>query len=72
MTDDEAEALAECVRAACIEAARQGYEDAAMAGLCGEGALEAALGAIERLDLDTLKRSAGLGPRRLGSDDPLA
>lgn len=59
MTDAEAEALAERVRAACIEAARHGYEDAAMAGLCGEGALEAALGAIERLDLDTLKRSAG-------------
>lgn len=72
MTDDEAEVLAEHVRAACIEAARQGYEDAAMAGLCGEGALEAALGAIERLDIGTLKRSAGLGPRRFGPDDPVA
>lgn len=61
MTETEAERLAERVRAACIEAARQGYEDAAMAGLCGEGALEAALGALERLDLKVLTRSTGDG-----------
>lgn len=43
--------LARCVRDACIRAARQGYEDAAMSGLCEEGALEAALSAIQMLDL---------------------
>ncbi|MES1947532.1 acetyltransferase [Salinisphaera sp. C84B14] len=42
---------AERVRDACIEAALAGYEDAAMAGLCGEGALEMAISAIRRLDM---------------------
>jgi hypothetical protein len=46
--------LAERIRQACLEAARQGYEEAAVAGLCHEGAMEAALGAIEMLDLDAL------------------
>ncbi|KEZ76261.1 hypothetical protein [Salinisphaera hydrothermalis] len=67
MTQTEADALAERVRAACIEAARQGYEEAAIAGLCGEGALEAALGALERLDLKPLTHSTGDG-----LNDPLA
>lgn len=51
MSDDTDLALAECVRSACAEAARSGYQDAAIAGLCREGALEAAIGAIDRLDL---------------------
>jgi hypothetical protein len=42
---------AERVRDACIEAALAGYEDAAIAGLCGEGALEMAISAIRRLDM---------------------
>lgn len=46
--------LAERVRAACIEAALAGYEDAAISGLCGEGAWEAAISAIRRLDLERL------------------
>lgn len=54
MTDSERRAMAERVRAACVAAARDGYQDAAIAGLCGEGALEAALSAIERLDLATV------------------
>jgi hypothetical protein len=48
--------IAERVRAACLEAARQGYAQAAVAGLCHEGALETSLGAIEMLDLDPLLR----------------
>ena len=50
---DEAERTtwAEIVRQACIAAALEGYEDAAMRGLCCEGAWEAAIGAIRRLDL---------------------
>ncbi|HET7314617.1 hypothetical protein [Salinisphaera sp.] len=51
MNDAERMAIAERVRAACVEAARAGYRDAAIAGLCAEGALEAGLGAIERIDL---------------------
>lgn len=49
--------LAERVRSACVAVARSGYEDAAMAGLCAEGALEAALSAVERLDLAGLLAS---------------
>lgn len=54
MNDDERRLLAERVRAACISAAQEGYEDAAMAGLCGEGALEVAISAMRRLTVDDL------------------
>lgn len=54
MTDAERRALAEAVRAACLEAAREGYEQAAMSGLCHEGAVEASLGAVSALDLKAL------------------
>ena len=46
--------VAHTVQTACIDAAQQCYEDAAMSGLCGEGALEAAIGAIRMLDLEAL------------------
>lgn len=46
--------LAEAVRTACIEAAVTGYENAAMSGLCAEGAFEAAVSAIRMLDLKAL------------------
>jgi hypothetical protein len=45
-------ALAEAVRRACLDAARDGYRHAAISGLCHEGAQEAALGAIAMVDLD--------------------
>ncbi len=48
--------IAEAVRAACIQAAQQGYERAAADGLCDEGALEVALDAIRSLDLENLMR----------------
>jgi hypothetical protein len=51
MNDNERLTLAARVREACIEAALAGYEDAAMSGLCGEGALEVAISAMRRLDL---------------------
>lgn len=54
MNTGERLALGERVRAACIEAALDGYEDAAMAGLCGEGALEVAISAMRRVALDEL------------------
>lgn len=54
MIDDTREDLKEKVRAACLKAARDAYDDALVRGLCAEGALEAALGAIETLDLDAL------------------
>ncbi len=46
--------LAQAVREACIRAALAGYDDAAMSGLCAEGAWEAAVSAMQRLDLRPL------------------
>jgi hypothetical protein len=64
MTSEEARKLAEAVRAACLEAARQGYEQAAMSGLCHEGAVEASLGAVSTLDLKAvLAAMAGQGKK---------
>lgn len=51
-------ALVEAVRAACVEAAQAGYEDASIRGLCGEGAWEAAIGAIRTVALDALVERA--------------
>jgi hypothetical protein len=49
------------VRAACQKTAQEAYENAAMSGLCEEGAIEVALGAIATIDLDAL--IATLPPR---------
>jgi len=52
--------IAEAVRAACIEAAQRAYEQASVSGLCAEGALEAAVGAVRMLDLEAvIGRMAG-------------
>jgi hypothetical protein len=42
--------LAAAVRHACMQAAREGYAEALLAGLCHEGAWENALSAMQRLD----------------------
>jgi uncharacterized protein (DUF952 family) len=42
------------IRRACIQAALEGYERAAMDGLCHEGAWEAAISAIQQLDVAAL------------------
>ena len=47
--------LVETVRAACIDAARTAYEDAGIRGLCAEGRWEAALAAIQQVDLARLR-----------------
>ena len=56
--------LAERVRRAVIEAALAGWEDAALAGLCGEGAFEAAVGRMRALQLEALVEGgeAAAGP----------
>lgn len=46
--------LASTVRAACIQAALDGYEQAQIAGLCREGAWECAVDAIRRVDLEAI------------------
>lgn len=43
--------LAEEVRKACLEAAREAFHEASLSGLCREGAMEAATGSIQSLDL---------------------
>lgn len=57
MTDDQ-EGLAEAVRAACVQAALDAYEDAGIRGLCHKGRWEIAVEAIRTLDLDAVIRSA--------------
>jgi hypothetical protein len=52
--------LAEAVRAACLKAAIQAYEDAGISGLCAEGRWEAALAAMRQVDLSgAVERTAG-------------
>ncbi|MCH2451383.1 MAG: acetyltransferase [Gracilimonas sp.] len=46
--------IAEQIRNACIKAAKEGFLDASMSGLCREGAMEAAISAIESLDVEQL------------------
>ncbi len=46
-----AQEIALAVRDACFRLAASRYEDAAMSGLCHEGALEVALDAIRSLDV---------------------
>jgi hypothetical protein len=56
MNGDSDMNIARAVQQACIAAARQAFVDAAQSGLCGEGALEAAIGAIQTLDLAAVVR----------------
>jgi hypothetical protein len=43
--------IAEAARRACIAAALAAYEDAGVLGLCAEGRWEAAISAMQSLDL---------------------
>lgn len=49
--------IAEVVRQACLQAALTAYEDAGVQGLCEAGRWEAAVGAIESLDLRHLTQA---------------
>lgn len=51
---DDLARLAERVRALCIEAAVQAYEDAGVQGLCAEGRWEVAISAMRSVDLAAL------------------
>ncbi len=50
--------VAEIVRQICIAAAIDGYETAASDGLCHEGAWEAAISAMQTVELVTLIQTA--------------
>ncbi|WP_103665243.1 acetyltransferase [Gracilimonas amylolytica] len=52
--------LAETIRQACIEAAKEGFMHASMSGLCAEGAMEAAISAIQSLDVEQLIDKKGI------------
>lgn len=54
--------LAEAVRKACLEAAMKAHEDAGLSGLCEEGRWEAAVGALQSLDLNELLRKLADSP----------
>lgn len=58
MTDShdprEPQALARRVQLACLDAALQAWEAAGQQGLCAEGRWEAAVGAIQSVDLAAL------------------
>lgn len=46
--------IAQHVKSACIEAAIDGYQNAAISGLCHEGATEASISAIRMVNLESL------------------
>jgi hypothetical protein len=46
--------IAESVRAACLKAAQDAYENAGVSGLCQEGRWECAIAAIRSLDLESV------------------
>lgn len=60
---DDARVLAEAVRQACLDAAREALEIASFSGLCREGAEEAALDAIRALDLEKTLRLPARGKK---------
>lgn len=67
------ELVAETVRRVCLEAAIQAYEEAGIRGLCAEGRWEAAVSAMESIDLAGVlslsPEQAGREPVRRGSRD---
>ena len=50
----DAQTLAEVVRAACIKAALDAYEEGGVLGLCAEGRWEYAISTLQQLDLEAL------------------
>lgn len=54
MSNEHDRRLADAVRQACIRAWREGYEAASLSGLCAEGAAEAALSAVQKLNLSEI------------------
>lgn len=60
-------ALAQAVREACVQAVLEAWEEGGMSGLCAEGRLELAVGALRALDLEALLARHGA---RGGSPPP--
>ena len=62
LSTDDKRRIAEATRQACIEAALEGDESAAISGLCHEGAWENAISAIRRLDIESIIDDRPLSP----------
>ena len=58
----ETPVTAEAVRQACLAAALAAYEEAGVLGLCAEGRWEAAVSAIQSLDLQRIESDSPPGP----------
>lgn len=54
MTNEEQYQLADKVKKACIKAAKEGFREASISGLCRDGAMEAAVSAIQKLDIQKI------------------
>lgn len=52
--DNDAGKLAQAVREACVRMLISAYEGAGMSGLCDEGRIEYAVGALREMDLSNL------------------
>lgn len=57
--DKDPRATAEAARQACIAAALAAYEEAGVLGLCTEGRWEAAISAMQSLDLRPVAAALG-------------
>jgi hypothetical protein len=55
--------VAERVRHLLVQTALEAYEDAALRGLCGEGAWEAAISALRQVDLSNVASRDAAGRR---------
>jgi hypothetical protein len=55
-TTSDRQRLAELIRDRLIAAAEAAYDDAGIQGLCAEGRIEVAIGAMKNLDLSSLLR----------------
>ena len=49
-------AIAKAVQNACIKEAKDGFRDASIRGLCSDGAMEAAISAIQMVDIEKIVR----------------
>lgn len=65
MATQDPRQLAAAVRAACIQAALEGYERAQIAGLCQEGAWECAVDAMRMVDLKAILQDPAIAAAAL-------
>ncbi len=62
MNEQQQRQLAEHIREACAQAALEAFHQAAVSGLCFDGAVECAVGAIRGLQVDSLLAAANPPP----------